>query len=107
MSSCFGRALIVSIPGLLLLLPGAMTSAQDLTLDQLIEHNVNATGGAAAIEAIHSIRFDLHIADPGFEADGVYYAARPGLMRIDITVGGKRVYTEALDGKRGWQWKGS
>lgn len=107
MSSCFSRALIVSIPGFLLLLPGTMASAQDLTLDQLIEHNVTAAGGAAAIEAVQSIRFDLHIADPGFEADGVYYAARPGKMRIDITVGGKHVYTEALDGKRGWQWKGS
>jgi hypothetical protein len=94
------------MPGFLLLLPGTRASAQDLTLDQLVEHNVNAAGGAAAIEAVQSIRFDLHIADPGFEADGIYYAARPGRMRIDITVGGKHVYTEALDGKRGWQWKG-
>src|SRR5664279_1705102 len=106
MISCFSRALIALIPVFLLLLPGTMAPAQDLTLDQLIEHNLNAAGGAAAIEAIQSIRFDLHIADPGFEADGVYYAARPGRMRIDITVGGKHVYTEALDGKRGWQWKG-
>lgn len=105
MISCFSRALIASIPGFLLLLSGTTASGQDLTLDRLIEHNVNAAGGAAAIEAVQSIRFDLHIADPGFEADGVYYAARPGRMRIDITVGGKHVYTEALDGKRGWQWK--
>jgi hypothetical protein len=106
MSSCFNRLLIASIPGFLLLLAGTMALAQDLTLDQLIKRNVNAAGGAAAIEAVQSIRFDLHIADPGFEADGVYFAARPGRMRIDITVGGKHVYTEALDGKRGWQWKG-
>jgi len=91
MNSCFGRALIVSIPGFLLLLQSAMATTQDLTLDQLIEHNVNAAGGAAALEAVQSIRFDLHIVDPGFEADGVYYAARPGRMRIDITVGGKHV----------------
>jgi len=100
------RALFAWFPAFLLLLSGKMATAQDLTLDQVIERNVRAVGGAAAIEAVRSIRFDLHIVDPDFEADGVYYAARPGRMRIDITVGGKHVYTEALDGKRGWQWKG-
>jgi len=106
MTSFFGRALIALIPGFLLLSTETMEAAQDLTLDQLIEHNVNAVGGAAAIEAVQSIRFDLHIVDPDFEADGVYYAARPGRMRIDINFGGKHVYTEAFDGKRCWQWKG-
>jgi hypothetical protein len=28
-------------------------------------------------------------------------------MRIDITAGGKRVYLEAFNGSRAWQWKGS
>jgi len=32
----------------------------------------------AAIEAIQSIEFDLHITDPKFEVDGTYFAARPG-----------------------------
>jgi hypothetical protein len=49
---------------------------------------------------------DLHIVDPGFAVDGNYRAARPGKMRIDIRADGKHVYTEAFDGKRGWQWKG-
>ncbi len=84
----------------------AACQQQPLTVDQLIERNVQATGGRAAIEAIHSIRFDLHIADPDFEVDGAYLAARPGSMRIDITANGQHVYTEALHGSRGWQWKG-
>lgn len=88
------------------LLSPVVLDAEELTLDQLIDRNVQAVGGRAAIEAVHSIRFDLHIVDPDFEAGGVYYAARPGRMRIDITAGGKRVYTEALGEKRGWQWKG-
>lgn len=79
---------------------------QPLTIDKLIERHVQAVGGRAALEAIHSIRFDLHIADPGFEVDGAYVAARPGWMRIDITANGQRVYTEALHVTRGWQWKG-
>ena len=67
---------------------------------------MEALGGRAAIEAVQSIKFALHIVDPDFEVDGVYYAARPGRMRIDITAGGKAVYTEAFNGSRTWQWKG-
>src|SRR4051812_35825132 len=77
-----------------------------LTLDQVIERNAQAVGGRAAIEAIQSIEVSLHISDPGFEADGVYYAARPGKMRVDVSVAGKHVFTEAFDGLRGWEWNG-
>src|SRR4051812_16167870 len=31
---------------------------------------------------------------------------RPGRMRIDVTAGGKHVYTEAFNGQHAWQWKG-
>src|SRR5947209_3373012 len=77
-----------------------------LTVDQVIERNAQAVGGRAAIEAIQSMEVSLHISDPGFEADGVYYAARPGKMRIDVFVAGKHVFTEAFDGQRGWEWNG-
>jgi hypothetical protein len=78
-----------------------------LTVDDVIDRNTQATGGRAAIEAVRSIEVDLHVADPGFEVDGKYWAARPGRMRIDILADGKRVYTEAFDGTRGWQSKGA
>ena len=76
------------------------------TLDDVIDRNTKAMGGRAAIEAVHSIEVNLHITDPGFEANGVYYAARPGKMRIDVSVAGKHVFTEAFDGERGWEWNG-
>jgi outer membrane lipoprotein-sorting protein len=76
------------------------------TVDDVIDRNTTAVGGRAAIEAIQSIEVDLHISDPGFEADGVYYAARPGKMRIDVSAAGKHVFTEAFDGQRGWEWNG-
>ena len=79
---------------------------ESLTVDQLIERNIQAVGGRTALEAIRSIRFDLHITDPDFEVDGTYVAARPGWMRIDITANGQHVYTEALGRTRAWQWKG-
>jgi hypothetical protein len=79
---------------------------QSLTVDQLIDRNTQAVGGRTALEAVHSIRVDLHIADPGFAVEGDYIAARPGRMRIDITANGRHVYTEAFNGTRAWQWKG-
>src|SRR5262250_3232960 len=85
------------------LLPNRASVAQELTLDQLIDGNVQALGGRAAIEAVQSIKLALHIVDPDFEVDAMYYAARPGRMRIDITAGGKRVYAEAFNGSRAWQ----
>ena len=78
-----------------------------LTVNQVIEQNTEAMGGRSAIEAVRSIEVDLHIVDPDFEVDGKYRAARPGRMRIDILADGKHVYTEAFDGDRGWEWKGT
>jgi len=77
-----------------------------LTVDDVIERNTRAMGGRAAIEAIHSVEINLHITDPGFEVDGIYRAARPGRMRIDVQAGGKHVFTEAFDGQNGWEWNG-
>jgi hypothetical protein len=76
------------------------------TVDEVIERNTQAMGGRATLETIHSIEFNLHIRDPGFEVDGIYRAARPGRMRIDVAADGKHVFTEAFDGQRGWQWSG-
>jgi hypothetical protein len=77
-----------------------------LALEDVIERNTKAMGGRNAIEAVKSIEIDLHIVDPSFEVDGTYRAARPGRMRIDVSAGGKHVFTEAFDGEKGWQWKG-
>jgi hypothetical protein len=77
-----------------------------LTIDEVIDRNTKAMGGRAAIEAIRSIEVSLHISDPGSEVDGIYYASWPGRMRIDVSVAGKHVFTEAFDGRRGWEWNG-
>ena len=81
-------------------------SRSPTTVDEVIERHTKAMGGRAAIEAIQSIEFDLHITDPTFEVDGTYFAARPGKMRIDVKAGGEHVFTEAFDGQKGWQWEG-
>jgi hypothetical protein len=82
-------------------------SRSPTTLDEVIERHTKAVGGRAAIEAIQSIEFDLHITDPKFEVDGTYFAARPAKMRIDVNAGGDDVFTEAFDGQKGWEGKGT
>lgn len=77
-----------------------------LTLDDVIARNTEAMGGRDRIESVQTVEVTLHIKDPDFEVDGVYHAARPGRMRIDIAANGKRVYMERFDGKKGWQWNG-
>lgn len=76
------------------------------TLDQIVQRNAIAVGGKVAIERVSSIKIDLHVIAPDYEVDGTYWAARPGRMRIDIFSKGQRVFTEAFDGARAWQWKG-
>src|SRR5437762_10291890 len=81
-------------------------SRSPTTVDEVIERHTKAMGGRVANEAIQSIEIDLHITDPKCAVDGSYFAARPGKMRIDVNAGGERVFTEAFDGQRGWQWEG-
>ena len=102
MTSKIGAAFLLSI-GIMSMLTAC---SRPLTIGDVIDRNTKAMGGRAAIEAVHSIEVNLHIVDPGFEVDGIYHAARPGRMRIDVQAGGKSVFTEAFDGQNGWQWNG-
>lgn len=77
-----------------------------LTLDEIIANNTGAMEGRQRIESVQTLEVTLHIKDPGFEVDGIYQAARPGRMRIDILDHGQRVYMERFDGANGWQWNG-
>jgi len=84
-----------------------LAAESSLTLDDVVARNAGAMGGKETIESLRSVEISLHIKDPTFEVDGIYHAARPGKMRIDIMADGKRVYMERFDGERGWQWNGN
>ena len=71
-------------------------------LDRLIAAHTAAAGGAAAIERIHSVEIGLTIVEPTYSVEATYLASRDRRMRIDVFLGGKRVYTEAFDGARAW-----
>lgn len=71
-------------------------------LADIIARNTAARGGAKAIEHAESIEIRMQIVEPKITVDGIYRATRDGKMRIDVYAGGKRVYSEGLDGQRAW-----
>ena len=95
-----------NIAMLILMLLPLFADAADLTLPEIIERNTQAVGGREAIEKVQTIRIQVQITEPTFQVRGDYVADRKGRMRIDIYAEGKRVYTEAFDGTKGWQMGG-
>lgn len=88
-----------------LLLTSSCTGAPDVTdLDALVARHVEARGGADAIARVGTFECDLRIEEPTFAVDGRYVATRDGRMRIDVSMDGTRVFTEALDHGRSWSW---
>jgi hypothetical protein len=85
---------------------GATSKSPALTLPDLIDRNTQARGGRAAIEAIRNLEVKLRIVEPTYTAEGTWRVDRQGRMRIDVFIDGKRVFTEAFDGERGWQLPG-
>lgn len=87
---------------LFLFLGGVAVPQQD-SLENVLRLNTAALGGKEAIEKIRSVEIKLTIQEPKFTVDAVYVADRKIRMRIDVYSGGKRVFTEAFDGKKAWQ----
>lgn len=76
--------------------------AQDLTLDQLVEKNIEARGGRAAWEKTTTMRMTGNFQmGPGIEAPFTILFARPSKMRLDFEVQGIKA-SQAYDGEAGW-----
>jgi hypothetical protein len=100
------RTLPVAIVAALGIAGCTASRAPDLGLPELIDRNADARGGRAAIESIRSLEATLTIVEPTYTADAVWRVDRRGRMRIDVSIGGKVVFTEAFDGRSGWQRAG-
>ena len=79
---------------------------EDLSLDDVVARHTAPVVGQDTLAKMGSvgvicISWILILRSIAFIA-----SRRPGKLRIDIEADGKHVYTEAFDGKRGWQWKG-
>jgi hypothetical protein len=81
--------------------------AQDVTAQSLLDKNLEARGGAQALAAIQSIRFDGKVIFPGdFELTYDEVRARGGSTgaesRVDASIQGLTV-VQAYDGSVGWK----
>jgi hypothetical protein len=97
------RNLSLSLLGLLMCgLAARVVSAP--TLEQLVAQNIEARGGAAALEAMKSLRIrgKLLIQDGQFELLYVQTVRRPSSIRTEATIQGL-TQVQAFDGTIGWQ----
>ena len=80
--------------------------AAEVTLEQVVARHTEAVGGREAVERVRSVQYALTIVEPTFTVDGIYRADRKLRMRIDVVADGKRVCTEAYDGRAAWEMGG-
>jgi hypothetical protein len=91
--------------GSLLVLLAATNSAVAMTSAELIEKNIKARGGMAALQAINNVKASGKVnwggGDFSLELAAVQYTARPANMRMEATFQGLTM-VQAYDGKEGW-----
>ena len=94
------RALLTALGSLPLLACAPRT----LGLQDIIERNVEARGGAAALDAVRICAIELEITEGGQTIPLRYYASIDRLARVDVMVGGQRAYSEGVDTQGVWLW---
>ncbi|HET6545479.1 MAG TPA: hypothetical protein VFG55_01880 [Rhodanobacteraceae bacterium] len=81
----------------------AMSSAQALTVDELVAKNVEARGGLDKIHAIKTLKLEGKLLIGGqFELAFAQYRKAPDSMRIEATLQGL-TQVQAWDGRDAWQ----
>jgi hypothetical protein len=85
-------------------LDGCALTPQVESTETIIAKNEAALSRVGQPASVGSMELDLRMKDGNSEFDAVYRVTRDGRMRIDIMVAGQRVYTEAYDGRAGWDW---
>ena len=82
----------------------AQTPAPTPTVDELVAKNLEAKGGAAALEAIKTIRFEgrLLVNQGQLELKYTETKKRPGKVRTDAVLQGMNL-VQAYNGTSGWK----
>lgn len=94
------RTLLTALGGLPLL----ACAQRLLSLQDVIDRNVEARGGAAALDAVRTCWFDLQIDERGQVIPLRYYASVDRLARVDVMIDGQRAYSEGVDARGVWLW---
>ncbi len=88
---------------LVILLSNSNKLLADVLADVLGKHR-QTLGNIEAWKTVKNLTYHLDIKEPKFSVKGTYRVTRNGKMRIDIFSGGQHVFTEAFNGRTGWQW---
>jgi len=89
---------------LCVLLLGLAASADAITADELVAKNLEAKGGAAALDAVQSVRRSGKLIVNGgqFVFGIVETRRRPGMVRDDVSLQGL-TQVQSFDGQEGWK----
>ena len=81
----------------------ASLCAQEITLDQIVQKNLEALGGAEAIKNVSTLSLDGKMVVSGgqVEAPMSVRIKRPGMVRTEMSLQGNQIIT-AWDGSSGW-----
>lgn len=82
--------------------PKTLAATPPLSLAEIVRRNTAARGGAAALDAVHSIAVDVEIHEGGMVLTGRYAATDEGLVRIDLYADGKLAASEGIDAEGVW-----
>ena len=98
------RSTIILVAAAFLASVGYAQDQKTPTVDELVAKNVEAKGGAAALQSLQSVRFSgkLLVNEGQVEFGYVQTKKRPGAVRTDATLQGMTV-VQAYDGKEGWK----
>jgi hypothetical protein len=77
------------------------TAAGAQTVDEIVNRNLEALGGRAALDRVQSLRQTSQLVLTGSESRIVVYAKRPNLIRQELKIAGQTV-VQAFDGSIGW-----
>ncbi|MEO1369051.1 MAG: hypothetical protein AAFX50_17890, partial [Acidobacteriota bacterium] len=84
-------------------LAGVPAFAEDMTIDQVIDKNIEARGGQDAWDKVESAKITGKMTmGPGMELPMTMYFMRPGKVRMEMEMQGQQII-QAYDGESGWQ----
>lgn len=75
--------------------------------ERVISRTTKAVGGETALRRLQNLFLRAEWSEGGANFAGVYRATRDGLMRIDVYVDGKRVFSEGIDAGGAWEQPGA
>lgn len=92
--------------GLLAVTGISQTAETTVSIDTILQKNLQAVRGNSEIGSIQTTDKTLSISEADYSLVARYRAADDGAMRIDVFADGQRVFSEGKDERGIWEWPG-